>query len=116
MSLPYEYRDYPLAIFMGFAFVVGGVMTFCAEPSQSVEITLENACCSTRSCPVVESLTALPASERIRHTIGDATTTVSLRTSRATSVRELWDTVEAAQGRPIRMVVDNREYVCRPIN
>ena len=116
MSLPYQYRDYPLAVFMGFAFIVGGVMTLCAEASQSVEITLESDCCSTRRCPVVELLAALPASERIRHTIGDATTTVSLRTGRATSVRELWDTVEAAQGRPIRMVVDNREYLSRPIN
>lgn len=116
MSLPYQYRDYPLAIFMGFAFVIGGVMTYCAEPSQSVEITLESACCSTQRCPVVESLAALPTSERIRHTIGDAATTVSLRTSRATSVRELWDTVEAVQGRPVRMVVDDREYVSKPIN
>ena len=116
MSLPYQYRDYPLAVFMGFAFVIVGVMTLCTEASQSVEITLENACCSTRRCPVVESLAALATNERIRHTIGEAATTVSLRTSRATSVRELWDTVEAAQGRPIRMVVDNHEYVSRPIN
>ena len=116
MSLPYQYRDYPLAIFMGFAFVVGGAMTFCAEASQSVEITLENACCSTSRCPVVESLAALPTSERVRHTIGDTDTTVSLRTSRATSVRELWDTVEAVQGRPVRIVVDNREFVSKPMN
>jgi hypothetical protein len=40
---------------------------------------------------------------------------VSLTTDGSTSARRLWDSVASAQRQPLRLVVDRREYVSRPI-
>lgn len=116
MPLPYQYRDYPLAIFMAIVALLCGIFSLRADASQSVEITLSDSCCPDFACPVVRSLAALPESRRIRSERGKATTTFYLRTSRVATAKDIWDAVEAAERRPLRMVVDRQEYVSRPIN
>lgn len=116
MPYPYQFRDYPLAVFMGLVYLVGGIMWLTSSGYQSVEIFFGDICCTTPSCPLVESLAALPSSTNIRHQVGVGSTTVSLRMSPGMSVKQIWDAVEATKHRPLRMVVDNREYVNKPIN
>lgn len=116
MALPYLYRDYPLAIFMALVVVVFGVASLFAEPLQSVEITLADACCQAPRCPVVDSLAALPNAQDVRHHVGPARATISFRASRSTSARQIWNAIEAVNHRPQKMLVDQREFTAKPMH
>ena len=114
MPLPYQYRDYPLALFMGIVVIVGAVWESVGAGRQPVEIEFADACCAGVECPVVESLAKLSVVRDVRHVPGDRNV-VSLTTDGSTSARRLWDSVASAQRQPLRLVVDRREYVSRPI-
>lgn len=99
MSLPYEYRDYPLAIFMGFAFVVGGVMTFCRRAFAVGRDHIGERLLLDAELSGSGIVDGMPASGTSGIQSEMRQQPFPCATSRTTSVRELWDTVEAAQGR-----------------
>lgn len=116
VPLPNQYRDYPLALFMAIVVFVFGIAALLAEPLQSVEVTLVGDCCPAPRCPVIESLTALPDAQDVRHQVGADRSTITFRAGRSTSARQIWNAVEAVQHRPQRMLVDQREFTMKPIN
>lgn len=116
MPLPYQYRDYPLALFMAIVVFAFGFASFMAEPLQSVEVTLAGDCCPAPRCPVIESISALPSAQDVRHQVGADRSTITFRAGRSTSARQIWNAVEAVQHRPQRMLVDQREFTAKPVN
>lgn len=116
MPLPYQYRDYPLAVFMGLAAVVFGLIGLFGNDHQEVSITLEGTCCLASICPVVESLTAISSAKDFSHRADGPRTIVSLRTSRSTSPETIWNAVAATQCRPLELRIDQREYVGKSQN
>jgi hypothetical protein len=116
MSLPYQYRDFPLMLFMVLVTIITGLVHLTTEGYQTVEITLAGVCSSSDSCPVATSLASLPSTQDVRHQTVDGKGVVSLRAARSLSPKEIWGTIKGMPCRPTRMVVDNREFVSKPIN
>ena len=114
MPLPYQFRDYPLALFMSIVILVSLLVGIGEEDYQAVEITFSDNFLAAEHCPVVASLVHLPRANRIRRHTQEGLTVVSLQTSRRASATKIWETIEAAKCSPLRMVVDNREFVTKP--
>jgi len=115
MPLPYQYRDYPLALLMGVAIIVGGFSEYFGAPRQPVEITLAEACCQDGECPVIDSLAKLPSVDGVRHAPAGDRTVVSLHTFQSESALEIWDAVASTQNRPVKLVIGSRVMESRPI-
>lgn len=116
MAFPYQYRDYPLAVFMAIVILISLLAVTGENDYQSVEITLPDDCHIAEDGPVVASLVRLPAARNVQRQTQEGATVISLRTHRKTSAKKIWETIEAAQCRPLRIVVDNREFVSKPID
>jgi len=80
MAMPYQFRDYPIAIYMAIVLLVGGVWNLCVGDSQFVEVALAGGCCEKQSCPTVKSLAALPFASDVHHHPMQGTHLISLRT------------------------------------
>lgn len=116
MPLPYQYRDWPLALFMGVAFAIAFLVEYVSVDSRLIEVQFGEPCCAGGDCSVVKVLQNLPSTEEVRHALGPQSSIVSLRTSRSTSPREIWDAIASIRSRPLKMIVDGREFDGRPLN
>ena len=116
MSLPYQYRDYPLMWFMALVAAIGGLSHLASDGYQRIEITVASACSSLETCPVVTSLSMLPSTQGVLHHTVGGNGVVSLRADRSLSAEEIWKAIENMPCRPMRMIVDNREFVSKPVN
>ncbi len=116
MPRPYQFRDYPLAVFWALAVATLGLATYASAEDHEVAITVEGTCCDGTACPIVDSLKKLFSTSEVRH-IGDGSvTTLALRTTKAARPRHLWDSVAKSSVRPLRIVIDQSEYRSRPLN
>lgn len=114
MALPYQYRDYPLAIFMAIVVLVAGTWELCVGGSQFVQVALAESCCEKQSCPTVNALIALPFATDVQHRSMQGANMICLRTDRNVSAQQIWDVLEQIDRRPARLIVNNREFVARP--
>lgn len=114
MPLPYQYRDYPLAVFMGLAFVVMLSFHMVEAGDREVAVVIPGTCCTGTQCPVVDSLAAVLSTSDVKHQLSGNNTVVSVRTSRGSEARQIWDAITAASIQPIHLTVDGREYASRP--
>ncbi len=116
MPLPYQYRDYPLMCFMTLVVAVSGLINLMPGSYQTIEITLASACSSLETCPVVKSLSVLPSTQDVLRKTVNGNEIVSLRADRSLSAKQIWQAIENMPCRPMRMIVDNREFVSQPVN
>ena len=115
MARPMVLNDSPLWLLRGITYTVAALFWLFGNVEQAVQITLSNRCCAAETCPVVESLATLPTAGDVVHNAKAAETVISLRTGPQVTPRMLWETVEAAQGKPRRLRVGDREYVAKPV-
>lgn len=116
MPLPYTYRDYPLFVLMILAYSIAAVSWLLSSDHQSIQITLTAQCCAEKSCPVTDSLTSLPTVRDLVHDTTPGGAIISFRTSRKVTPQKLWEAVEAVQQSPVSLVVDDREFLSKPLN
>jgi len=116
MPLPDTYRDYPLFVLMTVAYFIAAVSWLLSSDHQSIQITLAEQCCVTESCPVTNSLTSLPTVRDLVHDTTSGGAIISFRTSRKVTPKTLWEAVEAVQQSPVSLVVDDREFLSKPLN
>lgn len=117
MPLPYQFRDYPLICFMTLVAGVSSLITLMLDDDyQAIEITLSSDCVSLDTCPVVKSLSEMPSTRDVLYKSVDGNGVVSLRADRSLSARRIWKAIENMPCRPQRMIVDNREFVSKPVN
>lgn len=114
MPMPYQFRDYPIAIYMAMVLLVGGVWSLCVGDLQLVEVALAEGCCEKQSCPTVKSLAALPFASDVHHHPREGTHLISLRADADVSAQQIWDALEKIDRRPARLIVNKHEFVARP--
>ncbi|MBL9081738.1 MAG: hypothetical protein JNK76_08035 [Planctomycetales bacterium] len=114
MPLPYQFRDYPLAIFMGIAFVALLGARLVDAGDREVAVTVSGNCCDGARCPIVDSLASVMSTAGVKHQLEGSNTVVYVHTRQELDPRQIWDAVASNSPRPIRLTIDRREYSLRP--
>ena len=114
MPLPYQFRDYPLALFMGIAFVLWLGARLVDAGDREVTVTVTGNCCDGARCPIVDSLASVIPTSDVKHQLDGLNTVVYVRTRQEIDPRQIWDAVASNSPRPIRLTIDRREYSLRP--
>lgn len=111
MARPPQFRDTPLIWFMSLAFVVLYSCAFLTLPDyQTIEIVLDQGCATDDSCPAARSLASFPTARDVRREVKDGKDIVSLRADRTISAERFWRAIATSPCRPVKMIVDDREY------
>lgn len=113
MARPYQYRDYPLFVFVVLASLFIGLTV---EQLQLIEITLSHVCQQESTCPVIISLSALPEAMEVRREVVAGRDVVLLKATRALSTQQIMDSVGDQSCSPSRLVVDHCEVFSKPLN
>jgi hypothetical protein len=114
MAMPYMYRDYPLYLFMLAVVVMVGLVKG-TEGRRSIEITVARVCPSNTACPLAASLAEWTASEDVRQESRHGIGVVSFQVDHSLSAQQIWNAVEGTSCRPLRMIVDNREFITKSV-
>lgn len=111
MAMPHLYRDFPLYVFMLAAVVAVGLMPRAEDRRQSVEIAVAHVCPSNTTCPLTASLAEWIPSDVVRQESRCGVGVVSFPVDRSLSARQIWNVVEGSPCLPLRMIVDDREFI-----
>lgn len=114
MPLPYQYRDTPLTLFMAGVYFVAAIAWMFGQDDRFMQVTLAEACCSTTSCPVQTTLTSLPSVKDVKHDASAAGNVISMRAGLEVTPQQVWRALEAGGRRPLRIVIDDREFNSEP--
>lgn len=114
MPLPYQYRDTPLTLFMAGVYFIAAIAWMFGQDDQFMQVTLAEACCGATSCPVQTTLTSLRSIKDVKHDASVPGNVISMRAGRETSPRQIWRALEASGRRPMRLVIDDREFDSEP--
>lgn len=115
MVKPAMYRDTPLYWFMALAVIGLATVQFISRPAmatETMEVTFAGSCCEGSMCPIA---TAVGAGSELDHRYSGSETTVTLHAANGASPRQLWEAVEGAQRKPLRLISGNRKFVSKPV-
>lgn len=115
MVKPAMYRDTPLYWFMALAVIALATVQFVSRPgpaTETVEVTIAGPCCEGSECPIA---TAVGVGSELSHRYSGAETTVTLRAPKGVSPRQIWEALEGAQRKPLRLISGDRRFVSRPV-
>lgn len=115
MPRPYEYRDYPLTMFMAIVAAAGTAWLVAANIPERVEVSFAGRCCGDTDCPTVSKLAELPSVTDVRHEDVAAKHTIFLKAGREVTARNIWDALASTDHPPARMVFGRCEFSERPI-